>query len=52
MAQQTDIYKELGILAGMFKFIDQHKTLSNIILFLEALAALYAVITYNFTTNI
>ena len=49
---QTDIYKEFGIMAGMFKFIDQHKTLTNIILFLEALAALYAVLTYNFTTNI
>ncbi len=52
MEQTNSIYKEFGILGSFFKFMGQHTILANIILILEALAAIYAVFTYNFTTNI
>jgi hypothetical protein len=42
---------ELGLLGSMFKFMDEHKTLSDIILFLEIAGLFWAVLNYNFTTN-
>ena len=50
MAQET-IYRQFGLLGGIFRFADEHKTLTGIILAIETVALAYAVITYNFTTN-
>ena len=49
MDAKNDIYTEFGPLGYMFKFMDEHKTLSNIILVLEILALIWAVWTYEFT---
>ncbi len=45
-------YSELGIFSPVLKFMDQHRTLTNIILAIEALALFLAVWTYDFTTRI
>lgn len=51
MDAKNDIYTEFGPLGYMFKFMDEHKTLSNVILVLESIALAYAVFMYDFTTN-
>ena len=50
MANET-IYKELGLLGSMFKFMDRHQRLSDAVLVLEAIALAYVVFMYDFTTN-
>ena len=35
----------------IFRFIDKHQVLANIVLIVEAVLILLAVINYNFTTN-
>ncbi len=45
-------YKELGALRYICKLMDKYPTATNIILVLEAVALFWAVLTYNFTTNI
>lgn len=51
MDNQND-YMKLGSLGYLFKFIDEHSLLANVILFVEVVALFWAVLTYNFTTNI
>lgn len=51
MNTKNDFYTQFGPLGYMFKWIDDHRTLTNIILALESVAIAYAVLTYNFTTN-
>jgi len=51
MNNQND-YFQLWPLGGLFRFMDKHNLLANVILFIEVVALLYAVLTYNFTTNI
>ena len=49
METKNDIYAQFGLLGIMFKFMDEHKTLSNIILVLESIALAYAIFMYEFT---
>ena len=49
METKNDIYAQLGPLGIMFKFMDDHKTLANVILAIEILALVWAVFTYEFT---
>ena len=48
---EKSIYKELGVLGSIFRYLDEHETLGNIILILEAIALFWTVYNYNFTTN-
>lgn len=50
MANET-IYKELGLLGSIFKFMDRHEHLGNVLLALGAIALAWMVFTYDFTTN-
>lgn len=52
MKEKNDAYTELGIMGCMFKWIDGHKYLANIILTIEAIAIFVAALAYNFTTRI
>lgn len=49
---EKSIYKELGVLGSIFRYLDEHETLGNIILILEAVGLAWAVLTYDFTTRI
>ena len=49
---EKTIYKEFGLLGAAFRFMDEHKTLANIILAIEAAAFVWAVLSYDFTTRI
>ena len=49
---EKSVYSEFGFLGAFFRFMDGHPTISNILLVLEALAAFWVVLTYNFTTRI
>lgn len=49
---EKSIYKELGVLGSIFRYLDEHETLGNIILVLEAIGLAWAVWTYDFTTRI
>ena len=51
MNKENAIYNELWTIAPFFKWMDRHPTLSNIILWIEAIVAFLAVYTYDFTTN-
>lgn len=50
MSNNEAIYRELWMIAPFFKWMDRHPTLSNVLLYIEALAAMYAVFNYHFTT--
>lgn len=49
---EKSIYKELGVLGNILAYLNKHETLGNIILILEAVGLVWAVLTYDFTTNI
>lgn len=49
---EKSIYKELGFLGSIFRYLDEHETLGNIILAIEAIGLAWAVLTYDFTTRI
>ena len=51
MNNNNAIYKEFLFIAPMFKWLDNHPIISDIILLVEGLAAAWAVFNYNFTTN-
>ena len=46
---EKQIYQEFGPLGYMLKWVDEHPTWSNIILWLMGLALVYVVFTYEFT---
>lgn len=49
--QEKELLKEFGPMGYVFKWVERHKTLTDIILWLEILALGWVVFTYNFTTN-
>lgn len=49
MEARNAIYKQLGLLGFIIKWVDEHPTLSNIFLWLMALGLIWAVFTYEFT---
>ena len=51
MNNNNAIYKEFWFIAAMFKWLDNHPIISDIILLVESLAAAWAVFNYDFTTN-
>lgn len=51
MNNNNAIYRELWFVAPIFKWLDKHPLISDIILVLEGLATAWAVFNYNFTTN-
>lgn len=51
MNNNNAIYKEFWFIAPMFKWLDNHPIISDIILLAESLAAAWAVFNYDFTTN-
>lgn len=48
----TSINKEFGFLGNLFAWIDRHPRTVTALLWLQAAALTYIVITYNFTTRI
>ncbi len=48
----SETYKELGTISFLFKWMEKHPVVANIIIWIEILIGLYVVFTYNFTTNI
>ena len=46
----STINTELWTMAPLFKLIDKYPKLATFILWVEVVAALYAMCTYNFTT--
>lgn len=48
---KKSIYKELGAIGTFIRYINEHETLGNIILIIEAIALFWTVYYYNFTTN-
>lgn len=50
MTEET--MKELGMMSCLFKWIDRHERLTTAILWLEAIAMMWVVLNYDFTTNI
>lgn len=49
---QQKLIQELGLVGLFLQWMNNHKKLSDIILWLEIIALIWAVFTYNFTTNI
>lgn len=52
MKKEQNMQNQLGILACFFEWAGRHKTLTNVILWIEIIALVWAVFTYNFTTKI
>ena len=48
---KKSIYKDLGAIDTIIRYINEHQTLCNIVLIIEALALIWAVYNYHFTTN-
>lgn len=48
--EQT-VYNNMPGLGWIFRFVDRHRMLTNIILTLEAITLLWAILNYQFTTN-
>ena len=51
MNNNSTIYREMWVMAPLFKWIDKHPRLANTILWMEGMVMLYVIFTYNFTTN-
>ena len=49
--EQT-VYRELGLIGAFLRFLDSHKLIARLLLIAETAAIIWAVFTYNFTTNI
>jgi len=49
--QKEQIMKELGPMAYFFMWMEKYPRLSNVILWIEAIALAWVVFTYDFTTN-
>ena len=49
--EQT-FYNAVPGMGWIFRFVDRHRMLTNIILILEAIAMLWAILNYQFTTTI
>ena len=48
--KEQELVKEFGWMAHLFIWVKRHKTLTDVILWLEVAALLWVVLTYNFTT--
>jgi len=51
MDAKNNIYAQFGILGMLFRFVDSHKIIVNILLVLQILAIFWAAVNYNFTTS-
>lgn len=49
--KEQELTKEFGLMAPLFIWVKRHKTLTDVILWLEIIALMWVVFTYNFTTN-
>lgn len=49
---QQKLVRELGLVGLFLQWMENHKKISDFILWLEIIALIWAVFTYNFTTNI
>lgn len=49
---QQKLVRELGLVGFFLQWMENHKKMSDFILWLEIIALIWAVFTYNFTTNI
>jgi hypothetical protein len=52
MKQNDEIPMSIRCIVPFAKWMEKHPVLSNIILIIEAIALMYVVLTYNFTTHI
>lgn len=48
--KEQELMKEFGLMAPLFIWVKRHKTLTDVILWLEIIALMWVVFTYNFTT--
>ena len=49
---EQNLQNDLGLMSYFFDWVDKHKTLMNVVLWIEIIALIWAVFTYNFTTKI